>query len=104
MQYAEDPDLVNEFETSVFYFKFNQERNGEKTPLANVNIRKAIAKAFNKEDLVDVVLANGSVPANYLVPKDFTFDENGKDFRDVNGDMAVYNARRSKNCIGKRFS
>ena len=51
MQYAADPDLVNELETSVFYFKYNQERNGEKTPLANVNIREAITKAFNKEDL-----------------------------------------------------
>ena len=33
------------------YFKYNQERLGEKTPLANVNIREAISKAFNKEDL-----------------------------------------------------
>ena len=33
------------------YFKYNQERLGEKTPLANVNIREAISKAFNKDDL-----------------------------------------------------
>lgn len=96
MQYAADPELLKESETSVFYFKYNQERNGEKTPLANVNIREAITKAFNKEDLASVVLANGSVPANYLVPKDFTFDEDGNDFRDVNGDMATFNVEEAQ--------
>ena len=96
MQYANDEDLVTELEPSVFYFKFNQERNGEETPLANLNIRKAIAKGFNKQDLVDVVLANGSLPANYLVPTEFTFDENDADFREVNGDMLEFNAEEAK--------
>src|SRR5690606_31851083 len=68
MQYAQDPEVVRELDPSTFYLKFNQERDGEKTPLANVNIRKAIAMAFNKQDLTDVVLADGSLPANYLVP------------------------------------
>ncbi|MFC4409498.1 peptide ABC transporter substrate-binding protein [Chungangia koreensis] len=96
MQYADNPDLVKEMETTVFYLKFNQERNGKPSPLANVNIREAIAKSFNKEDLVNVVLANGSVAANYLVPQGFAFDESGTDFREVNGDMAVYNAEEAK--------
>ena len=96
MQYANDPDLVKELETTLFYFKFNQERNGKPTPLANVNIREAISKGYNKQDLVDVVLANGSVPANYLVPAEFTFDESGADFREINGDMAVPNAEEAK--------
>lgn len=96
MQYANDEDLVTELEPTVFYFKFNQERNGEATPLANVNIRKALAQGFNKQDLVDVVLANGSLPANYLVPTEFTFDENDADFRDVNGDMLPFDAEAAK--------
>lgn len=104
MQYANDPDLFKELETSVFYFKFNQERNGEKTPLANVNIREAISKAFNKEDLVNVVLANGSVPANYLVPAEFTYTEDGEDFRAVNGDMATYNVEEAKAAWEKGLS
>lgn len=96
LQYANHEDLVIEPDTSVFYLKFNQERNGKKSPLANVNIREALAKSFNKEDLVNVVLANGSMAANYLVPKEFAFDENGNDFRDVNGDMAVHNPEEAK--------
>lgn len=104
MQYAADPELITESETSVFYFKYNQERLGEKTPLANVNIREAISKAFNKQDLVDVVLANGSVPANYLIPKDFTFDADANDFRDVNGDMAEFNVEEAKAAFDKGLS
>lgn len=101
MQYSADPELLKESETAVFYFKYNQERLGAKTPLANVNIREAISKGFNKQDLVDVVLANGSVPANYLVPKDFTFDADANDFRDVNGDMAGFNADEAKAAFEK---
>ncbi|TWT27980.1 peptide ABC transporter substrate-binding protein [Planomicrobium sp. CPCC 101110] len=96
LQYADNEEVVKELEPTIFYLKFNQERNGEKTPLANVNIRKAIAMAFNKQDLVDVVLANGSLPANYLVPTEFTFDENKADFREVNGDLISFNAEEAK--------
>ncbi|WKA53735.1 peptide ABC transporter substrate-binding protein [Planococcus shixiaomingii] len=96
MQYAQDPEVVRELDPSTFYLKFNQERDGEKTPLANVNIRKAIAMAFNKQDLTDVVLADGSLPANYLVPAEFAFDENKTDFREANGDMLAFNAEEAK--------
>lgn len=104
MQYANDPDLFKEMETTLFYFKFNQLRNGKATALANVNIREAISKAYNKEDLVNVVLANGSVPANYLVPTEFAFDENAADFRDINGDMSVFNVEEAKAAWAKGLS
>ncbi|WP_017381585.1 peptide ABC transporter substrate-binding protein [Paenisporosarcina sp. TG-14] len=104
MQYAADADLVTELETTLFYFKYNQQRNGEDTPLANVNIREAITKAFNKQDLVDVVLANGSVPANYLVPKAFSFNEAGEDFRDINGEMSEFNVEEAKAAWEKGLS
>ena len=42
--------------------------------------------------------------ANYLVPKDFTFDEDGNDFRDVNGDMAVFNVEEAKAAWEKGLS
>ncbi|RLQ92975.1 peptide ABC transporter substrate-binding protein [Planomicrobium sp. Y74] len=96
MQYADDPEVVKELEPTLFYLKFNQERNGEETPLANENIRKAISMAFNKQDLVDVVLANGSLPANYLVPTEFTFSEDGEDFREINGDLTGFDATKAQ--------
>jgi oligopeptide transport system substrate-binding protein len=79
-QYEGADELVRYLEPSMWWLKMN-----EKNPaLKNVNIRKAIALAIDKESLVKDVLANGSVPANYLVPKQFAFN-NGKDFRDGAG-------------------
>ncbi len=96
MQYADHADIVNELETAVFYFKMNQVRDGKPTPLANIDIRKAIARGFNKEELADAVLANGSIAANSLVPIEFTYDEDGKDYRDYSKEFAVYNVEEAQ--------
>lgn len=75
-QYEGSKNLVRYLEPSIFWLKFN-----EKNPaLANANIRKALALSVDKKALTDDVLANGSIPANFIVPKDFT-SFNGKDFR-----------------------
>lgn len=94
-QYANDPDVIEEQSPYVFFFKFNQLRDGVRTPLANENIRKAIAQAYNKEEIVDSVLADGSMAANYLVPTEFAFNESGEDFRSINGEMLGYNAEEA---------
>ncbi|MFK8794959.1 peptide ABC transporter substrate-binding protein [Planococcus plakortidis] len=96
MQYAEDEEVVRVLKPSVYYLQFNQEREGEPTPLANPKLRKALALSFNKQDLADVVLANGSIPADFLVPTEFTFDSNNEDFRQLNGDMMEFNAEEAK--------
>ncbi|WP_144512765.1 peptide ABC transporter substrate-binding protein [Bacillus sp. FJAT-22090] len=95
MQYAGDKEVDQVLKPTVYYLKFNQERNGVKTPLSNVKLRKALAMSFNKQDLVDVVLANGSIPADFLVPTEFAYDENQQDFREVNGDMLPFNAEEA---------
>ncbi|MER2146463.1 MAG: peptide ABC transporter substrate-binding protein [Aerococcus urinaeequi] len=64
-----DPNMDNSPESSVFYIKMNQERNGEETPLANTNIRRGISQAIDKQSFADQVLQNGSLPADYLVPE-----------------------------------
>ena len=46
----------------------------ENTPLLNANIRKALAMAFDKQAYADVVLQNGSIPANGLVPEKLALD------------------------------
>src|SRR5699024_6218302 len=64
-----DPNMDNAPESTVFYIKMNQERNGEETPLANTNIRRGISQAIDKQSFADQVLQNGSLPADYLVPE-----------------------------------
>ncbi|MCM3798143.1 peptide ABC transporter substrate-binding protein [Caldibacillus thermoamylovorans] len=95
--YSSNDDYITIPEPSVFYLKLNQVRNGEKTPLANVNIRKAIMMAVDKEAGVNEILNNGSIAANGLIPKDFVeVPSTGKDFREQNGDLAVYNKEEAK--------
>ncbi|MFC4023465.1 peptide ABC transporter substrate-binding protein [Oceanobacillus longus] len=87
-QYSTHEDYVVTPETSVFYLKLNQTRNDA---LANTNIRTAISKAFDKQSAVDVILNNGSIVANGLVPAEFTpMPESGDDFREVSGDLVTY--------------
>lgn len=90
-QYEGDDRMMSWLDASVFWLKLNQKNEA----LANTNIRKAIAMAFNKEDLATSILSNGSVPANYMVPKDFV-NLDGEDFREANGDMLVYNVEEAK--------
>ena len=96
MQYTGHEEVSNELESAVFYFKLNQERDGKATPLANENIRKAITRGFDKNELVEAVLANGSLVANYLVPTDFAFNAEGKDFRELSGEHAAYNVEEAQ--------
>lgn len=48
----------------------------------NQNARYAFAMAVDKEYLQEIVMNNGSVSADYLIPKNFSIDEEGNDFRD----------------------
>ena len=49
--------------------------------LANVNIRKAIGMAFDKDAICDNILRNGSVPADFCIPIGLATGPDGKDFR-----------------------
>lgn len=78
-----DPNMDNAPESTVFYIKMNQERNGEETPLANTNIRRGISQAIDKQSFADQVLQNGSLPADYLVPEGLASNPSTKaDFRE----------------------
>ncbi len=91
-QFEGTDELLSYQEPSIWWLKMN-----EKNPaLANKNIRKAIALATDKKALVDDVLANGSIVADFLVPKGFSFDEDGKDFRDTAGTYLKADKKKAK--------
>ncbi|MFC4620112.1 peptide ABC transporter substrate-binding protein [Camelliibacillus cellulosilyticus] len=78
--YKDKPDFHNVPGNCVFFLKLNV----KKVPaLKNVKVRQAIAESIDRENMVNVLLNNGSLPAHYYVPKDFTKGPDGKDFRDV---------------------
>lgn len=92
-KYKEDPNFISFVEPTIFWLKMNQEREAFK----NENIRRAIALSINKDNLAEDILKNGSIAANYAVPKDFvSHPETGEDFREVNGAMLEYNPEKAK--------
>lgn len=100
--YSSNDDYATVPQASVFYLKLNQVRNGQKTPLANKNIRKAIMMAVDKEAGVNEILNNGSIAANGLIPKDFVqVPSTGKDFRETNGDLAVFDKKEAQKYFEK---
>ncbi|EKF37141.1 peptide ABC transporter substrate-binding protein [Bacillus xiamenensis] len=96
-QYEGDKRMKRLLEPTVFWLKMNQ---GNKS-LKNENIRRAIATAIDKEAFVNDVLQNGSVAAYYQIPKDFVYDENGKDFRDGMPKYLKTNKKEAKKLFEK---
>jgi oligopeptide transport system substrate-binding protein len=91
-KYKNDKNFHTELDPSIFWLRMNTKNE----LLKNVNARKAIAMAIDKEALVNTLLNNGTVPANYIVPKEFVKGPNGKDFREENGDLVKYNVEEAK--------
>ncbi|PFD95486.1 peptide ABC transporter substrate-binding protein, partial [Bacillus cereus] len=69
-------------EPSTFFLRLNQKRGGQDTPLKSKKLREAIALSINKKDLANVILNDGSKPADYLVPKGLAKSPDGKDFQE----------------------
>jgi oligopeptide transport system substrate-binding protein len=78
-------------ETSVYFLRLNQKNE----LFANVNARKAIDAAYDKQGLVDVLLNNGSMPAYYLVPKDFVTGPDGTEYRETAGEFGGYDPEKA---------
>ncbi|MCT4781916.1 MULTISPECIES: peptide ABC transporter substrate-binding protein [Exiguobacterium] len=91
-QFQENEDFSTVVEPTLFYLQFNSAVEA----LDNQNIRNAIDRAYDKEAISETLLANGSIPANYLVPKDFVTGPDGNDFRDINGDIGGYNVEEAQ--------
>ncbi|MGM9930883.1 peptide ABC transporter substrate-binding protein [Pradoshia sp.] len=75
-QYSSTPEYKSSLDPTVYFIRMNQQNKY----LANVNIRKALDLGWNKKD-IESILNNGSLAAHFVVPKEFTKDESGKDFR-----------------------
>lgn len=70
-EFNEVPDVANMF------WKLDQDNVPE---FQNEKIRQAISLSIDRESMVDVILNDGSIPANYYVPKEFAEGPDGEDF------------------------
>jgi oligopeptide transport system substrate-binding protein len=78
------------------YIRLNQERAGQPTPLQNENLRKALALAIDKENLINNIMADGSKPLNGAITEGFVANPTtGVDFREEAGDLMVYDKEQA---------
>ncbi|WP_142337441.1 peptide ABC transporter substrate-binding protein [Bacillus sp. AFS059628] len=70
-------------EPSTFFIRLNQKRGEQDTPLKSKKLREAIALSIDKKNLTNVILNDGSKPADYLVPKGLAAGPDGKDFQET---------------------
>lgn len=64
--------------------------NHQMPELQNVNLRQAIGRAVNEEQLVSTVLNDGSKVSDYIVAADFTKGPDHKDFRETSDAYLSY--------------
>ena len=77
-QFQSDPEFKNIMSGYLWYIASNKKVAG----LDNENLRKAISLSYDKEAIVNNILKDGSIKADFLVPTLLATGPHGKDFRD----------------------
>ena len=93
-QYKDLEGYVSYSDVANSFLDFNKK---EGTPAGNVNLRKAISLAIDKEALTSSVLADGSKPLNGLVPANlYQNAETKEDYRKYAGEFGVYDLKEAQ--------
>lgn len=87
-KYKDDDEFSTHPTSSVFYWDLNRKKVDE---FKNTKVRQALWLSMDRKSGTDVILNNGSLPANYLVPKNFAEGPDGKMFHETgDGDLDNY--------------
>ena len=81
--YKDDKEFKTTTQAGIGFLRFNLNH----PVLGNENIRKAVNLAIDKQGLTDIALNNGAVPLYGIVPGEYYFSPDNKDFRELNGDL-----------------
>ncbi|MDR6224906.1 peptide ABC transporter substrate-binding protein [Desmospora profundinema] len=90
--YQDSPEYSTMVKPEVYFIRMNQKNEF----LKNRHIRKAIDLGWDKKELTEQILNNGSLPAYYLVPKDFVTGPDGRDFRSEYSDFNTGGVKEAK--------
>lgn len=78
------------------YIRLNQQRGGRATPLANENLRKALALGIDKDNLITNIMADGSKPLDGAITEGFVRNpKTGEDFRSEAGSLMQYDPKQA---------
>lgn len=91
-KYADSDSLVPIQEGYLFYISVNFENED----LQNLNLRKALSYAIDREDFVNNILKDGSTAAGGFVPAGLSTSPDGQDFREEAGSYVDYNVEEAQ--------
>ncbi|MGB8455438.1 MAG: peptide ABC transporter substrate-binding protein [Anaerocolumna sp.] len=80
-QFQADPEFHNTMAGYLWYIAPNTKIAG----LENLNLRKALALSYDKSAIVNNILKDGSLVADFAVPTLLATGPDGKDFRETTG-------------------
>jgi oligopeptide transport system substrate-binding protein len=81
VNYQQSPEYHSIVAGYLWYLSPNQKVPG----LENLNLRKALSLAYDKEAIVNDILKDGSIAANFAVPTLLATGPDGKDYRETAG-------------------
>jgi oligopeptide transport system substrate-binding protein len=90
--FRDDPEYTPVLTGALWYISPNLKTPG----LENLYLRRALATSFSKNILVDTVLKDGSVPADYVVTRKTHVTAEGKDLRELTSDFLQTNKEQAK--------
>lgn len=94
--YSSDPGFTNRLQGYAWRLNVNTMDPDNGKVLSNLNLRKALSLAIDREVIVNDVLKDGSVVAEGFVPKEFAYGPDGKDYRVTAGNMLDYDIDAAK--------
>lgn len=104
--YKDSAEFMSTLGSAATSLKFNVQDE----VASNVNLRRAISMAVDKEQYVDSVMNNGSIVATGIIPEGYTFGPDGKDFREsyagvsFNVEAAQKEFEEAKKALGEEIS
>ena len=102
-QYSGTEGFTNRMTGYLWYLSidFNTSVHPENSQFANLNLRKAMSLAIDRDTIAANVLKDGSIGADGLIPKDLATGPSGEDFREENGKLTEYNLDQAKEYYAK---
>ena len=94
-KYKKDESFKQINEGYLFYISVNFQNSD----LANLNVRKAISLAINREDLCENVLKDGSQVAGGFIPSGLATSPDGVDFRKDSGNFTSYDKKKAQESL-----
>ena len=97
-RYKDDKQLVSELDWGMYFMYISPFTQTPAPEFANEDLRKAIMYAIDREELTNLVLKDGSLPADFIIPNGMSVSGYDKNFRDAPGAFSekLYNEEKYK--------